>query len=228
MRNSWSGLKGMVIGLITVLCVGSAQATTLTLDLTNDSIVGDTLMVDVVAQYDDGGDPATDLVEFQIDVSASSANLTTAGTDFSRFSFALSPNAPFDMWVEVNNFADPTPDVSPAMYDNDFGAAPGLDDTMGGTVLLGTLSVDLAGLTGGPTSTVSINFVDAFFGTYASTDDGVDLLDVDTINFGNSNGEFIFTTPGGGTGGADVPEPATAITLLGAVAACAGRRRVRR
>ena len=212
----------------------ASAITSLTLDLVNGSIVGTDLMVDVVGRYDDGGDPTADLVEFQIDVSDSSANLTAGGTDYSRFTFNLSPNAPFDQWEQVSQFAEfplgtPDPASSRAAYHDDFGIAPPLDDTGGAFVLLGTIVVDLTGLPGGQESVVDIGFIDPI-GTYGSVSDlqlvvvDVDDVDVHSGDAGGNEGQFTFNTPGDDTGGFAIPEPATAALAIVGLAGLAIRR----
>ncbi len=229
MSTSLSRLPLLAAAMAVLSWATSASAvTTLTVDLTNGSVAGNSLMVDVVGRYDDGGDMSADLVEFQLDVRNSSANLSAGGTDYSRFSFDLSSNAPFDIWTPVNGFADPFADVSRAQYDNDFGFAAALDDTGGMFVEFGTLTVDLTGLPGGQASTVSIGFLDPFDGTWAAYDDGLGLFNIDDVNvFANGNaGQFTFTTPGGTGGGFSIPEPATVTAFFGLALVAMRRRRL--
>ena len=118
-------------------------------------------------------DASTDaIIAFALDISASDSALTGGGTDFSRFSFALSPGLTgiigslvFDGDMSDDGRVEYGADIPP------LGTETGILESMG-DLLLGTLSV-LAPTTEGTYSVaLALDSVDPLFQTFLLIDDG--------------------------------------------------------
>lgn len=114
-----------------------------------------------------GDDPAgAGLVFFQLDVAGSSANLTSGGTDFSRFTFA--PGSELADWNTSSPFGPLAdfgsgPDESVYAVDLDSFTFP-LAALGAGSHTLGTLNVNLSGLAAG-SATIALVLPGASLGT---------------------------------------------------------------
>lgn len=207
--------------LVSAMAGTAAAVPTVGFDLVVTNLDANSATLDVVIDYDADPDTAG-LVFVQLDVGASTDNLTNNGTDYSRLSFA--PSAALALW-------------SPFGPQTNFGAFSDLTyqtfDPAGalleGQHTIGTITVNLAGLAG---QLVAIGLIlpnDSFLGT----DVGQETPPGNTQSFELFIGEQIgtvnidterFTVPQGEPTG-DIPEPATAALALMGLAGLARRSR---
>ena len=202
-----------------LLCAGQASAVSMTtFDLKPAVIIGNQARLAVEATFAPD-DPLEELIEFQLTVENSSDNLTSAGTDYTRFSFDLDAALVAGGWMTFADFGFAGPgdflSQSDVLFD------PGLP--AGGPHLLGDIVIDLTGLAGQP-AFVSIQPADPISGTAAlSIDSQFALIDNDIAFL---TGRQDFTVPAISDG--IVPEPATGVLAVAALAMAALVRARRR
>lgn len=200
----------LITGLLLVCGASPARAALIVVGMDPPSYSGTVASMDVTFHFT--GDPGDTMEAFQLSVIGSDPLLTSGGADYGRFSFA--PNsALFTGW-------DGTPaDFGTGgfvFYSNLSGAGLPPSDT---PYLIGTLSVELAGLVSDAPLLVTLNGGDPFFPTDAAGFVGgnFDRIPVDAA----AASQFVTA--------AAIPEPSTlaVFTLVGLAAGCMARRRLR-
>lgn len=194
-----------------------ALAATATVELGPANITAGAAKFDVSVLF--SGAAGDQIEAVQLAVTGSSANLTGAGTDFTRFSFAVDP-ATIPGWFEL---APISGGVS-LLVAGDPVTGPFLHPAAGAQ-RIGTLSVSLAGLAEGTPFVVTLAGGEPGLGTDVGGTIGGDLVPsfsasaANTINFSQPDGVQA-TVPTTTT----IPEPATAGAALLLVAGWMGRR----
>lgn len=210
----------LCIALMHVALASQAKAVLVDFDLVLTNLDSNSAALDVVVNYQADSVDAG-LVFLALDVGGSSDNLTSNGTDFSRFSFT--PGTPLTGWNPVGIDTDFTVTSSNVSYDTfDINSA-----LAGGQHTIGVLTVDLAGLAGQLVNVGLILPNQSFFGTDAGQESPVgdpqsfellsleDAVTVDSARFDVPQGQST----------SDIPEPATAALGLMGLSLVGIRRR---
>lgn len=196
--------------VLAVIPTGQTMAVpTVGYDLVVTNISASSATLDVIVDYDADPDGAG-LVFLSLDVGGSSDNLTSNGTDFSRFSFV--PSSLLTDWNPFGVETDFGPTNSDLAYDTFVISAALLE----GQRNIGTVTVNLAGLAG---QSVAIGLIlpsQQFIGTDAGQESPIG--DNTTFEFLSSDGIVNvdterFDVPSGEPTG-DIPEPATSFLGL--------------
>ena len=210
-------------------CVGllsAPAAATTTAALTMDTPVVTSGQASIAVRLDFAGDPGDTIDNIGLSVIGSSPALSAGG--FARFIFDMGPNLVTRNWSELDPVADGLfPGIGLYLADTD-PLNPTSPLTPSATpYALGTLRVDLSGLPGGQSYTVTLNGavfpdntdVGGFVGGVA-----VSYASEGLLFFGNPDGVEFQTLGSQGP----IPEPITASTVFLAMGAVWGYLRRRR
>lgn len=214
-------IRFLPVVLMSILWVNAVMAVPgVTVDLVQFDPVDAPGSLRVDLNYD--ADPTgAGLVFIQLDVAGSSSNITDGGTDFSRFTFA--PGAELVDWntsLPFGPLADFGSGPTGSVYTVDLDSFTFPFAALGvGSHTLGTLNVDLSGLTPGSLATIALVLPGASLGTEFGqefpTGDFQSFALVGADLGGSVLVDSIEVTVPQQTTSGQIPEPLT--TLLGAM-----------